>query len=240
MHITLCDDEPLFLQSLQRQIARWAEQAGIAIAMHAVSSAEVLLREWENGLKADLLLLDIEMRTGISGMELARRIRAQNPHVMIAFISNYAQYSCQGYEVQAMRFLPKPIADERLRECLDTALAQWKVTQAESIALDSMGGRALLRHKDILYAMADGHYLQIYQTISKAIVRPRMTLPQLLEQVHSLARCHRAYAANLLYVRRVSRNELVLVEGTHLPVGRKYYSDLCQKFDELYQREQNG
>ena len=49
-----------------------------------------------------------------------------------------------------------------------------------------------------------------------------------------------AYAANLLYVRRVSRNELVLVEGTHLPVGRKYYSDLCQKFDELYQREQNG
>lgn len=67
-----------------------------------------------------------------------------------------------------------------------------------------------------------------------------MTLPQLLEQVHSLARCHRAYAANLLYIRRVSRNELVLVEGTHLPVGRKYYSDLCQKFDELYQREQNG
>ena len=240
MHITLCDDEPLFLQSLQRQIARWAEQAGIAIAMHAIFSAEALLREWESGLETDLLLLDIEMRTGISGMELARCIRAQNPHVMIAFISNYAQYSCQGYEVQAMRFLPKPIADERLRECLDTALAQWKVTQAESIALDSMGSRALLRHKDILYAMADGHYLQIYQTISKAIVRPRMTLPQLLEQVHSLARCHRAYAANLLYVHRVSRNELVLVEGTHLPVGRKYYSDLCQKFDELYQREQNG
>lgn len=139
MHITLCDDEPLFLQSLQRQIARWAEQAGIAIAMHAIFSAEALLREWESGLETDLLLLDIEMRTGISGMELARCIRAQNPHVMIAFISNYAQYSCQGYEVQAMRFLPKPIADERLRECLDTALAQWKVTQSESIALDSMG-----------------------------------------------------------------------------------------------------
>ena len=216
------------------------EQAGIAFAYsRAISSAEVLLREWENGLKADLLLLDIEMRAGISGMELARRIRAQNPRVMMETISNYAQYSCQGYEVQAMRFLPKPIADERLRECLDTALAQWRVTQAESIALDSMGGRALLRHKDILYAMADGHYLQIYQTISKAIVRPRMTLPQ-LEQVHSLARCHRAYAANLLYVRRVSRDGLVLVEGTRLPVGRKYYSDLCQKFDELYQREQNG
>ena len=70
MHITLCDDEPLFLQSLQRQITQWAEQAGIAIAMHAVSSAEVLLREWENGLKADLLLLDIEMRRAASAPKI--------------------------------------------------------------------------------------------------------------------------------------------------------------------------
>lgn len=240
MHITLCDDEPIFLHSLQRQLTQWAAQTGVALAIRAFSSAEMLLREWENGLQTDLLLLDIEMRAGISGMELAQRIRARNPNVMIAFVSNYAQYSCQGYEVNAMRFLTKPIENERLCECLNAALAQWKMAQAESIALDDMGSRVLLRREDILYAVADGHYLQIYQTASRAIVRTRMTLPQLLEQAHGLARCHRAYAANLLYVRRVTRDGLLLAEGTHLPVGRKYYLDFCQKFDELYQRAQNG
>ena len=114
MHITLCDDEPIFLHSLQRQLTQWAAQTGVVLAIRAFSSAEMLLREWENGLQTDLLLLDIEMRAGISGMELPQQIKGFLPNVRIIFVTSHAEYAIDAFELSIFRYVPKNNLETKL------------------------------------------------------------------------------------------------------------------------------
>lgn len=71
----------------------------------------------------DLLLLDIDLgKEGEKGMELARRIRQKDERVSILFITGLPEYMNQGYDVQALHFLVKPVERERMTEVLDWAL----------------------------------------------------------------------------------------------------------------------
>lgn len=68
----------------------------------------------------DILLLDIQMAQ-MNGMELARKIRERNRRIQIAFLTGLPDFICEGYEVDALHYLIKPIQEKKLFQVLDRA-----------------------------------------------------------------------------------------------------------------------
>lgn len=118
--------------------AAWAEQRGEAAELQLYNSAEQLLFEVgqpeAQELVFDLILLDIQMG-GMDGITLARQLRAQDKRVTLAFLTAAREYVFEGYEVQAVRYLLKPMQQEKVFELLD--LARQNLQEQPSLILNA-------------------------------------------------------------------------------------------------------
>ena len=119
--VWICDDEPQQAGFLQRLTADWAKRRAFKLHITQYHSAEELLFAYDADKRVDILLLDIEL-PGISGMELARRVRQSDRQLQIVFVSGYSDYLADGYEVEALHYLLKPVSAQKLDAVLDCAL----------------------------------------------------------------------------------------------------------------------
>ncbi len=119
--VWICDDEPQQAGFLQRLTADWAKRRAFKLHITQYHSAEELLFAYDADKRVDILLLDIEL-PGISGMELARRVRQSDRQLQIVFVSGYSDYLADGYEVEALHYLLKPVSAQKLDAVLDRAL----------------------------------------------------------------------------------------------------------------------
>lgn len=85
------------------------------------SSAEAFIFHCVENKEYDVLLLYIEMGN-MDGVTLARQIRKSNKNVQIVFITGYSDYIAEGYDVEALHYLMKPLKDEKLFDVLDRAV----------------------------------------------------------------------------------------------------------------------
>ena len=118
MRLAICDDEILQLELLKHHVAKWASDKGINTNIELFQSAEAFHFQWLENFSYDIILLDIQMPE-LSGMELAKLIREKDEHIEIIFVTAIADYIGQGYDVDAINYLIKPISEEKLRKCLN-------------------------------------------------------------------------------------------------------------------------
>ena len=110
MRVIICEDERCFQEALCNAIEEWKELTNHQdVSCICFDSSEDLLASWEGGLSAELLFLDIQIPGELSGMALAKKIRQHDQTVSIVFVTNYADYVYEGYVVNALRYLKKPI-----------------------------------------------------------------------------------------------------------------------------------
>ena len=122
--LAVCEDDEAILTQLHAYCHEILTEDNIEHRIEDFHSA----RELEQALLAedkpfDLLLLDIRME-GMTGMELARSLRQRGDRVSVIFVSGYDEYLPQGYSVQPIHFLLKPVSREALAEALRT---DWKL-----------------------------------------------------------------------------------------------------------------
>ena len=115
--IAICDDEQEQIEYLRGIIADWSENSRISCSVEAFPSAEALLFAYENGGAFDILLLDVEMKE-LSGIALAKRLRSGGCRTEIIFITSHFEFVGEGYEVDALHYLIKPVAKDKLCEVL--------------------------------------------------------------------------------------------------------------------------
>lgn len=115
MLILALDDEPLLLEALTAAIRRVRPEAQVL----AFARGAAALRELnERQLHPDAVFLDIEM-PGISGIELAKRIKEQSPRANIVFVTGFSQYALEAMEMHSSGYVMKPVSDEKLRRELE-------------------------------------------------------------------------------------------------------------------------
>lgn len=238
MNIVICDDEASCRQALCDAIIRWSSLRNMNIApvSQAFASSEELLYAWENGLEMDMLFLDIQIPGEMSGLEVAKAIRKVDSQICIAFTTSYSEYACEGYSVSALRYLRKPIDDEQLFECLDIAYHQWFYRQDSSIFLDAQRRKVVLPLKQIVYAEIRGHYVAFHRTIGEPL-QIRSNMAALAEKLppQMFVQCHRSFLVNLLYVRNITKSEVILAGGGSIPVGASYADAMFQVIQTFYQ-----
>ena len=227
MRLAYCDDEEIQLEYMQRLAEQWAEQAGVSLTYYAYKSAEELLFENAEGYPFDLLILDIDMQ-GMDGMALARKIRERDAKIPILFLTNKREYVFEGYEVQALRYLLKPMSEEKLFPLLNEVYMAAR-EEVQSLIVSTEGEHCKIAVSDILYLEADGHYVRIHTVKRDYVVKKAFTeLAEVLAD--GFVATHRSYLVHLLSVERVQRTECVLSDGSSIPVSRNSYKAVNEAF----------
>ena len=114
----LVDDEPLAIERLQILCAR---VPGLNLVGTASDGAAAL--RMVEAPKPDLLLLDIAM-PGLDGMSVARALQGQEPQPAVIFVTAFDQYAVAAFDVSAVDYLLKPVAQDRLERAVARARSQ--------------------------------------------------------------------------------------------------------------------
>ena len=238
MHIVVCEDEPIYQNSMNEIIRIWKQKNSIEdIKVSVFTSSEDLLESWDKGMKGDIFFLDILFRNELSGMEVAHQIRETDSLVPIVFISSSEAYLKDGYTVRALRYLNKPIVYEEVAVCLDIAYKQYTLAHNEYLIISDAGKRLALRYSEILYIEAQSPYSLIYMQGKAAPIKIRLRFQDFNTRLppELFPYCHRSYRVNIIHVRSVRRGTVRLSSGFELPVSRSYIDQLSQSFDSYYQ-----
>ena len=224
MKLVICDDNPADIDYITGLVAEWRRQTGPGVEILTFQSAEALLFAWEENRDMDILLLDIEMGE-ISGMKLARHLRRAGAAMQIVFITGYMDYIAEGYDVEALHYLLKPVTGERLGQVLDRALERIR-TREHMLWLTLQDGVVRLSVYEIRYLEVMRNYTTVHGAEDYSVKRSLNDLERELDG--GFYRIHRSFIVNLRFVKRITRTEVILKDGTALPLSRKHYEGLNQ------------
>ena len=217
--VTICDDAAADRDYLQTLVKRWAADRGHRVELTLYPSAESFLFRYAEDKDVQILLLDIEMGP-MDGVSLARTLRKENDAVQIVFITGYSDYIADGYEVEALHYLMKPVKEEKLFAVLDRAVEKLHSNQ-RTLLLELPGEVVRLPVYQIRSAEVQGNYVTIH---AKTDCTVKMTLSELEAQLDdNFFRLGRSALVNLGCVARVSKTAVTLNDGTVLPLPRGAY-----------------
>ncbi len=222
LRVGICDDSQTDGAYVGSLLSRWAAERGITLHTEQFPSAESFLFRYAEEKRFDLLLLDIEMGQ-LDGVSLAKQIRQGNQQVQIVFITGYSDYIAEGYEVAALHYLLKPVNGDKLRTVLDRAVD--KVRQGERVLTLGQGGEMVrIPLGEIRYLEVCRNYVTVH---AKEDYTTKSTLSGLEEELDGrFHRLGRSMVVNLEMVRRVTKTQVMLSDGSVLPLPRGAYEPL--------------
>lgn len=236
LHLVICDDEPSQLALLETCVRQWAGERKTDIKISQCQSAQQFLFLWEEGRSVDIALLDIDM-PGMNGICLAHKLRSKGERLQIIFVTGLTDYVLEGYEVEAVSYLLKPVRKDKLFSCLDKA-ADRCGKEEPSLLLGIPGGTARIRLKEISYVESTAHDTLIYRTCGGEGLRCRTGIRQLEESLcvagGGFFKIHRSYLVNLSCVGRITRKEVVMDTGKALPIARGRWEAVNQAYLGYY------
>ena len=238
LNIHICDDDENMSKNLRKLLQKWSSTCPIALNITEYQSAEAFLFNYPEN-KCDLLLLDIEMRK-MNGMELAKSLRKCSDSLPIIFITGFSDYMVEGYDVSALHYLLKPLDENKLFEVLDKFLSKFSTKTNESIIVNVNGEKKKVSSENIYYCEAFGKFSNIYDGHNKEIIA-EINISKLADILNSnFIFCHRSYLVNLTFISRISRGEISLDNGRIIPVSRRLYKEVNEKFIEYYRGGKHG
>lgn len=236
MKIAICDDEKSEQQLLCKYVEEWAAQRGVKPRLKCFDSGESFLFSWEDEQDYDVLILDIEMG-GMSGMELAGKIRETDGDIPILFVTGYAEYMQFGYDVTALHYLTKPLKKEKFFSVLDRLPGEQR--EKEKILFQMDQGSISLPVGDIWYVEAEGHRCILHtQNAVIPLKEGISSVEKRLTGYGQVVKCHRSYLVNLQHVSVVLKEEMILDDQGRVPVSRNLRRAVNDAFIRRYAREQ--
>ena len=238
MRITICEDMECYLTPIQEAIQHWmtfSQHSDVVVTVF--KSSEDLLQKLETKFEEDLLFLDIQIPGEMNGVDLARKVRELGLNTVIAFCTNYSQYVYEGYTVNALRFLKKPISEKDIFFCCDYTYNHLSIENKNTFAVLSAGKRYVLHYHEILYIEARSHCIFISTTIVPTPLKINATLSDIALSLprEIFVPCHRSYIINIAYIRMLTRTECWLLNNERIPISRTYIATLNTAFDRYHQ-----
>jgi DNA-binding LytR/AlgR family response regulator len=217
------DDEPLALDLLKEYIARFPVLKLVHAFDDAIAGSEFLRTH-----PVDLLFIDINM-PDISGIDLVRSL-PEKP--IVIFTTAHKEFAHEGFELDALDYLLKPIQPERFEKSVNKVLAYFQYMQKEKSDIDNAlfvrSEYQLIKIdlNEIEYIESVDDYLKIHRIDARPVMT-LMTLKAILEKLpeNRFQRIHRSYVVPLSKIKSIS-NKQVQLAATELPISDRYASFL--------------
>ena len=217
VRIAIVEDDRDFAQLLLEYLSRYEKERMVDIQPRYFRDGEDIVTEYTGDF--DLILLDIQMPF-LSGMEAARAIRKRDEEVLILFLTGNAQFSIEGYEVQAFDYLLKPIGYETFAARLDLALGHRRSRKGKYLLVTVADGVRKIEAGSILYIESQGHVMHIHTR--QGVLETHARIGDLEEHLpaDTFFRCHKGYLVNMHHVDGILGTDC-LVDGHRLPISRR-------------------
>ncbi len=168
----------------------------------------------------DIILLDIQMKH-LDGMAAAEKIRKVDADVVIIFITSTVRYAVQGYAVDALGYVLKPVPYLQFEQLFDKAISRVMNKKEKLYIRVSVDERQLkLDCDNIYYIESQRNNVCIHCADEDYITAGPLKKFEEMLGGHGFSKCHNAYIVNLSYVEGVRKEEVLLTSGTVLPISR--------------------
>lgn len=232
MNAIIVDDEPLALDVLETYLSQINEVNLVAKCSNALEANEALKSN-----EVDLMFLDIQMPqlTGIDFLKTLSR-----PPLVI-FTTAYANYAIEGFELNAVDYLLKPISLDRFMKAVNKAAEQHALLNKEAAPANSSADDpdfifvkadkklVKVKYDDIIYIEGLKDYVIIRTDSGRVITLQTMKSLEAKMPSNTFRRIHRSYIVNVDKIQAVIGNMVEVTEknqAKHLPVGKNYRDDL--------------
>lgn len=233
--VGIIDDEESACAELERMVSDYGKEKGVKFSVSGFIGADDT--SLDNIVANDIVFLDIEM-PGMNGMELAKKIRGSGSDVILIFCTNLQQFALNGYEVDALGFIVKPMSRHSFDFFMDKAIKKLsrkeKVRGGGNIHIKTVGSHRCVGVNDIGFVEVRRHKLFYHIYGGGAPSEVIQTRGSMQEAENELApfgfvRCSIGYLVNLGYVSAIKGNEIYLPE-TVLFVSRNYKKRFTEAF----------
>lgn len=230
LRIAICDDSPPITSEIESLLLSISQHTGIRMITDIYFDGKSLYSKISSGLHYDLIYMDIEMEC-LDGIQAARLIRTHKLPTVLIYVSSYDTYFSQLFEVEAFRFLPKPIdkatfdsyffeAYERINQdsqffTFSFRQEYYKVPISNIIYFESRG-------RDVYIHTAE----KTYRFISKLNVIEQ----SLIAYRHDFLRIHQSYLINPTHIKEVSLTSVTLTNNLQIKIGPKFRSEVHKRF----------
>ena len=228
----IVDDENVAREIIASHLSRIENIEVIAQCKNAIEAFNFI-----NNNAVDLIFLDINM-TEISGIAFAKSI---NKNIKIIFTTAYRDYAVEGFNLQAVDYLLKPISFERLLQAINRYFevnTQQTETQSQPSETNDFifvrSDRRMLKitFKDIIFIESLSDYLKIHLKDQSIITRETISAIEAKLPQKDFLRIHRSYIVNLASIESFT-NEEMIVNGKALTISRSYKKDVITKLERF-------
>jgi DNA-binding LytR/AlgR family response regulator len=229
MRCIAVDDEPLALDLLEDNIKRVPYLQLVKRCKNAFEANEVLVHE-----KIDLIFLDVQM-PGISGIQFLQSVKTPP---LVIFITAYEKFALDGFNLDAVDYLLKPVSFERFLKATGKAYELFNFKQLNASTLQEYlfvnADYNLLRVNlsDILYIEGLKDYVKIFLSSAQRPVITRMSMKTVEEKLPStqFSRIHKSFIVSIGKIVSIRRGKISI--GTvHIPISEHYRDNLYRFID---------
>ncbi|WP_426482299.1 LytR/AlgR family response regulator transcription factor [Chryseobacterium sp. R2ACT005] len=212
----IVDDEPLAMSLLENHISKIDDLKLVGKAQNAMQAYKTLQNQ-----TVDLMFLDIQM-PHLNGIDFLKSL-SQKPNTI--FTTAYRDFAIEGFELEAVDYLLKPITFERFFKSVERILRTTAGNRENFILIKIEGMHRKLMLSEIAYFESQGNDIKVVLTTQESFIsKSKITDLEKTLSGKGFVRIHRSFIINSAIVMAFSNNEVLL--GNHrIPVGRSYKNE---------------
>lgn len=227
LNFVICDDNLNILDRLEKMLDTifCKNDFEAQVAFSSDNTEEVL--NYISSNKVDVAMLDINLKSNKTGIELAKEIRKINKNIYIIFTTGHLEYAMIAYKVKTFDYIAKPINYDRLEETIIRLFEDVTSVPKRYLKIDNKN--TLVDESEVQYIKRDGMKL-VFHTNSRdydtysSFNKFQDKLPE------NYIRCHKSYIANINQIKDVEpvSGTITFKNGDTCDIGPKYKSDLME------------
>lgn len=222
INIGICDDELHYRSNIKDIIKEILYPYPINYNIYEFSSGEELLNNYPKGL--DILIMDIQMKI-INGMDTARKIREFDQNLEIIFMTSFSEFMQEGYEVNAYRYILKPISERKISKNILPCINEIMKKRSNYLTINIKNYVDRIKIDSIIYIETDRPNIIIHTHSNTYTTKMSISKIEKILREYGFYRCHNSYIVNLKLVESMNGNTVV-VGGKDIPISKYRVKDL--------------
>lgn len=232
MNIALCEDQIKDMEEIKIVLRNTTARMQLDVNTDFFHSGEELIRAIENGHHYSLLLLDIFLG-GINGIQTAYKIRFLMPEVHIAFMTVSHEHAVDAFDLNAVHYMIKPIAERQMRECLERFLTREGLPiKALTIKSDSKTYTFMLSNVQKIQSRNKG--IDVYLQNGKKTCHIPISFKRAEEQLDPrlFLKISRGLIVQMPHILCIERETCRLRDGTEAIISRRERAAIRKKYND--------
>ena len=232
INIAICEDEKEIACGLYKKLKNYFQQEKEEVSIFVFLGGEELLKQKQ---QFDIVLMDIKMNH-LDGIQTAQRLKEQNDHCYIVFITAFKEYVFEAFDVEAYHYLLKPVEEKKLFSILNKIKLKLQQNLNQMLLVKKNYSYYKIDFKDIFYFEVIDRKIYIHTVNGVFDYYEKMDILQ-KQLNYDFFRCHRSYIVHLSFVKGYENHYALMDNGEKIPVSKSFQADFSKRLIYYFERE---